>query len=73
MVFAHPFPLNSRAAIASTNLIRDGKYMGCVIVGPHDEARPATRSCVIQDQRVGNFPVIFQSHPWAPNRKIVHN
>ncbi len=48
LVFAHLFPLNNGAPVASANLISGGK----VQVHPHDGACPTNGGSVIKDQRV---------------------
>ncbi len=65
LVFAHPFPLNSRAPIASANFISDGKvqvspsdeinifFLSISIIHTHDGACPTNGGSVIQDQRGG--------------------
>ncbi len=66
LVFAHPFPLNSRAPIALGNFISDGK----VQVSPH-LAIPTNGGSVIQDQRVGTIQLLFQSDPFL-HKPIVY-
>ncbi len=45
--FAHPFPLNNGAPIASANFISD--------VHTHEGACPTNGGSIIQDQRVGTI------------------
>ena len=74
LIFAHPFPLNSGAPIASGNFISNGMVqvtkpktfcygytLGCFIIHTHNEPFPTNGGFVIQDQWVGTIQWLFQS------------
>ncbi len=64
LVFAHPFPLNSGAPIASGNFISDGKAQVSPYLAIPLRPCPTNGGSVIQDQRVGTIQLLFQSEPF---------
>ena len=65
LVFAHPFPLNNGAPIASANFISDGKVQVSpyLAIHTHNGACTTNGGSVIQDRRVGTIQLLFQSYP----------